>query len=444
MTSSLARGEERDIVAGIKLVNVRNTGVAFGQLQNAGTIVAVVIAVAIVALLVYFARNLSRPWIWLPTGMLLGGALGNVIDRVTEGAVIDFLKLPHWPAFNVADSAITIGVVVLVLRHGARRCSSTSRLRPPGERLDAFLAQPLGSRSRAVRLIEAGACSSTGRRRARASACAAASGSSCDDALSATPRRRSGCARRAVRDRLRGRAPHRRRQACGRRRASGPRPPAGHARAGARGPRRGRRGGLRGRGSCIASTARRPGLLVVAKSDEVHRALKASLAARTMRREYLALVEGRPPALTGTIEAPIGRDRRVRTRMSTDTRRPQARDHALRARARAAAGDAAARATADGPHAPDPRPPAGDRPSRLRRSGVRHRGPVRPASAVPARGAARVPASRGRRAGRRELAAAGRPRSGAAQPAAGPERCGGAARPKAAPPPHDADRAHRR
>ncbi|HEV7807635.1 MAG TPA: RluA family pseudouridine synthase [Solirubrobacteraceae bacterium] len=58
------------------------------------------------------------------------------------------------------------------------------------------------------------------------------------------------------------------------------------------------------------------GLLVVAKSDDVHRALKAALAARDMTREYLALVEGRPPARSGTIEAPIGRDRRVRTRMS--------------------------------------------------------------------------------------------------------------------------------
>jgi 23S rRNA pseudouridine1911/1915/1917 synthase len=65
------------------------------------------------------------------------------------------------------------------------------------------------------------------------------------------------------------------------------------------------------------------GLLVVAKSDDAHRALKASLASRAMRREYLALVEGRPPALTGTIEAPIGRDRRIRTRMSTDTDAPK-------------------------------------------------------------------------------------------------------------------------
>jgi 23S rRNA pseudouridine1911/1915/1917 synthase len=65
------------------------------------------------------------------------------------------------------------------------------------------------------------------------------------------------------------------------------------------------------------------GLLVVARSDAVHRALKAALAARAMRREYLALVEGRPPARSGTIEAPIGRDRRVRTRMSTDTDAPK-------------------------------------------------------------------------------------------------------------------------
>ena len=65
------------------------------------------------------------------------------------------------------------------------------------------------------------------------------------------------------------------------------------------------------------------GLLVVARSDEVHRRLKAALAAREIRREYLALVEGRPPARSGTIEAPIGRDRRDRTRMSTDSDAPK-------------------------------------------------------------------------------------------------------------------------
>jgi len=126
VTSALARGEERDLVAGIKLINTRNSGVAFGQLQGGGAIVAIVIAIAIGALLVYFARHAQQPLVWLPTGMLLGGALGNIVDRVREGAVVDFLKLPHWPAFNVADSAITIGVVILlvVMERGDRARAS--------------------------------------------------------------------------------------------------------------------------------------------------------------------------------------------------------------------------------------------------------------------------------------------------------------------------------
>jgi signal peptidase II len=96
-------------------VNVRNSGVAFGRLQNAEAIVAIVIGLALVGLLVYFARNGARRLMWLPTGMLLGGALGNIVDRLREGAVIDFLKLPHWPAFNVADASITVGVVILLV-----------------------------------------------------------------------------------------------------------------------------------------------------------------------------------------------------------------------------------------------------------------------------------------------------------------------------------------
>jgi signal peptidase II len=66
------------------------------------------------ALLAYFARHARRRLMWLPTGMLLGGALGNIIDRVREGAVVDFVKLPYWPAFNLADVAITFGVIVLL------------------------------------------------------------------------------------------------------------------------------------------------------------------------------------------------------------------------------------------------------------------------------------------------------------------------------------------
>jgi signal peptidase II len=69
-----------------------------------------------VALLAYFARHAAQPLIWLPTGMLLGGALGNIVDRARAGAVTDFVKLPlGWPPFNLADAAITFGILLLLV-----------------------------------------------------------------------------------------------------------------------------------------------------------------------------------------------------------------------------------------------------------------------------------------------------------------------------------------
>ncbi len=111
---SIARTERVDVLPGLDLVNTRNTGVAFGFFSGGGTIVAVVAAVALAALLVFFATHLERPLVWLPTGLLLGGAAGNLIDRAREGAVTDFVDLPLWPAFNLADTAITIGVLALL------------------------------------------------------------------------------------------------------------------------------------------------------------------------------------------------------------------------------------------------------------------------------------------------------------------------------------------
>ena len=111
---SIGRGERVDVLLGIDLVNTRNSGVAFGFFSGGGTIVAVVAAVALAALLVFFATHLERPLVWLPTGLLVGGAAGNLIDRAREGAVTDFVDLPLWPAFNLADAAITIGVVSLL------------------------------------------------------------------------------------------------------------------------------------------------------------------------------------------------------------------------------------------------------------------------------------------------------------------------------------------
>jgi signal peptidase II len=111
---ALARGDRASLVLGIDLVNVRNRGVAFGAFADSGALIAVIVGLALLALLIYFLRHATRRLAWLPTGLLLGGALGNAIDRIREGAVIDFVKLPLWPAFNVADVAITAGVVALL------------------------------------------------------------------------------------------------------------------------------------------------------------------------------------------------------------------------------------------------------------------------------------------------------------------------------------------
>jgi signal peptidase II len=122
--SGIAQGDSDAVFPGVELVHVRNEGVAFSRFSGGGTIVTIIVAAALVALVAYFATHLNKPLVWLPTGMLLGGALGNIIDRVRYGAVTDFIKLPAWPAFNVADISITFGVLVLLYvterpRHGA-------------------------------------------------------------------------------------------------------------------------------------------------------------------------------------------------------------------------------------------------------------------------------------------------------------------------------------
>jgi signal peptidase II len=114
ISSGIPTGQERRLILGVKLVHVRNKGVAFGFFSGGGTLVLVFTLVALAMLVGYFALRPERPWLWLPTGMLIGGALGNLIDRIANGAVTDFIKLPLWPAFNVADTSITLGVVCLL------------------------------------------------------------------------------------------------------------------------------------------------------------------------------------------------------------------------------------------------------------------------------------------------------------------------------------------
>jgi len=112
--SSVERGEGVDLILGIEIVNVRNRGIAFGMFSSGGVLLVLFALVALTALLVFFARHRNRPLVWLPVGLLIGGATGNLIDRTREGGVTDFIDFPYWPAFNVADICITFGVISLL------------------------------------------------------------------------------------------------------------------------------------------------------------------------------------------------------------------------------------------------------------------------------------------------------------------------------------------
>ncbi len=104
------------------LVTVWNYGVSFGLFNtgsSAAAVIFVMLAAVIVVALVVWLRRVSSRWTALALGLVIGGAIGNIIDRVRFGAVFDFLLLHaygwRWPAFNVADSAITVGVAILFI-----------------------------------------------------------------------------------------------------------------------------------------------------------------------------------------------------------------------------------------------------------------------------------------------------------------------------------------
>jgi signal peptidase II len=114
IAAGIAAGDSQKFLPGISFVHVRNQGVAFGFFSGGGALVLILTLVALAALVTYFVLRPARPWLWLPTGMLIGGAIGNLIDRAISGRVTDFIKLPLWPAFNVADMSITFGVIALL------------------------------------------------------------------------------------------------------------------------------------------------------------------------------------------------------------------------------------------------------------------------------------------------------------------------------------------
>lgn len=111
--SRVSPGEPVDILFGIEIANVRNKGVAFGLLSGGDAPVLAITLGVLALLLLYFAITAPRPGLWEATGLLVGGALGNLADRVRVDSVIDFIDPPLWPAFNLADLAIVAGVALL-------------------------------------------------------------------------------------------------------------------------------------------------------------------------------------------------------------------------------------------------------------------------------------------------------------------------------------------
>ena len=131
VVSGIAVGDVHKFLPGVNLVDVRNSGVAFGFFAGGGALVLVLTLTALGVLVVYFALRPQRPLLWLPTGLLVGGAIGNLIDRISSGSVTDFIKLPFWPAFNISDMAITFGVLTLLyVLEGPRKDREPTSMAP--------------------------------------------------------------------------------------------------------------------------------------------------------------------------------------------------------------------------------------------------------------------------------------------------------------------------
>jgi signal peptidase II len=111
---TLAVGERVDLVGPVSIHHVENSGIAFGFFASRTTIVIAITAVAVGWMLWFFARSGRRhPVLPVGLGLVLGGSIANLVDRIRLGRVTDFLDLEAWPAFNLADTFIVVGVVML-------------------------------------------------------------------------------------------------------------------------------------------------------------------------------------------------------------------------------------------------------------------------------------------------------------------------------------------
>jgi signal peptidase II len=115
VASQLALGDEIDVLGPFTIHHVQNTGIAFGLLSGATLLVIALTTLAVGWMIAFFARSGARhPVLPVGLGLVLGGSVSNLADRVRLGHVTDFLDLRFWPAFNLADTFIVVGVLVLL------------------------------------------------------------------------------------------------------------------------------------------------------------------------------------------------------------------------------------------------------------------------------------------------------------------------------------------
>jgi signal peptidase II len=114
VSSELALRDAVEVVGPLRIHHVRNSGIAFGLFSDATSIVVVLTGIAVTAMFVYFARaGLRHPILPVALGLVLGGSMSNLFDRLRLGYVTDFLDVDYWPAFNLADTFIVLGVALL-------------------------------------------------------------------------------------------------------------------------------------------------------------------------------------------------------------------------------------------------------------------------------------------------------------------------------------------
>jgi signal peptidase II len=116
VSSAMSLGNAVELPGPFSIHHVRNSGIAFGLFSSATSMVIVLTAVAVGCMLLFFARSGQRhPLLPVALGFVLGGSVSNLVDRVRLGYVTDFLDLAYWPAFNLADTFIVVGVALLFL-----------------------------------------------------------------------------------------------------------------------------------------------------------------------------------------------------------------------------------------------------------------------------------------------------------------------------------------